>query len=57
MPVIINEFEVVVEPPQRAEGGSRAAQSTPNQRQPLRPDEIDRIVRYFQLRRARVHAD
>lgn len=57
MPVVINEFEVVVEPPRHTGSQARESQAASGQRQPLRPDEIDRIVRYFQQRRARVHAD
>ncbi|GAB4525731.1 MAG: hypothetical protein OHK0046_41850 [Anaerolineae bacterium] len=53
MPVIINDFEVIVEnpTPQRA-----LTPPTPPRPAP-RPDEMDRIMQHFASRRARVHAD
>lgn len=61
MPVIINDFEVTVEPPRRSDS---AAQSTPPAGaqagatgQRLRPTDIEQIVRYFWERRKRIAAD
>ncbi len=60
MPVIINEFEVVVEPPpaptppptpaERPEEAGRAPAA-------LSPEAIERILEYFAERRARLLAD
>jgi hypothetical protein len=55
MAVIINDFEVVVDPPPPAPGAD--AVQPPPPAPPLRPDEIERIVRHFERRRARLHAD
>lgn len=54
MSVVINEFEMLVDPP------TREATDQPPPRQivaPLRPAEVERIVRHFALRRLRVDAD
>jgi hypothetical protein len=56
MAVIINDFEVLVEPPaapQQAGAGAAAPAPAPR----LRPEEIERIVRHFERRRARLRAD
>lgn len=53
MPVIINDFEVVVEePPPPTEAHEPAPQP-----ERLRPRDIDDIVQHFRVRRARLHAD
>jgi len=58
MPVVINDFEVVVEPPTRGSREAETQQAEQDVRRPrLRPEDIDRIVRHFQQRRARVRAD
>jgi hypothetical protein len=58
MPVVINDFEVVVEPPSRGPRESESEQAEQDARRPrLRPEDIHRIVRHFQQRRARVRAD
>jgi hypothetical protein len=62
MAVIINDFEVVVDPAAQtprprgtddSSGGQAQAQAAPQ----LRPEEIERIMRHFAARRARVTAD
>lgn len=53
MPVIINEFEVVVEPP--AEVGTQDGPTT--EVPTLSPHDIEQIVNYFSERRARLLAD
>jgi hypothetical protein len=58
MPVVINDFEVVVEPPSRGPREHETEQAERDAQRPrLRPEDIDRIVRHFQQRRARVRAD
>jgi hypothetical protein len=56
MPVIINEFEIITAPPEpsteRPETEPRPAPPAP-----LRPAEIEQIVRRHQMRLARVRAD
>lgn len=54
MSVIINEFEIVVEPP--PEGNPAPTTPEPPVRE-VRPRDIEQIVTYFRKRRARVHAD
>ena len=54
MSVVINEFEILVDPPSRPS----AEPSRPQQVvAPLRPEEVARIVRHFEARRRRVEAD
>jgi hypothetical protein len=56
MAVIINDFEIVSEPPTRGaadEGGSEGQSSAPM----LRPEDIERILRHFEARRQRLLAD
>jgi hypothetical protein len=53
MPVIINEFEVVVEPP--------TSQPTSNTPPPMpagmTPKDMERLMEHLKKRRARLHAD
>jgi hypothetical protein len=60
MPIIINDFEVVVEP-KPAQGGSQTADATSSQAETssmaLRPEDIEQIMRRFMQRRTRLHAD
>jgi hypothetical protein len=54
MSVVINEFEILVDPPMQP------AAVPAHQEQivaPLRPAEVERIVRHFEARRRRVDAD
>ncbi len=60
MPVIINDFEVVIEPKiapdtPKASETSRKAEST--QAMLSRPEDIEQIIRRFMQRRERLHAD
>ena len=57
MAVIINDFEIVVDPPAPPTGtgaGNTAQVPSPP---PLRPEDIERIVRHFEQRRTRLVAD
>jgi hypothetical protein len=60
MPIIINDFEVVVES-KSAQGSSQTADATSSQAETssvtLRPEDIEQIMRRFAQRRARLHAD
>lgn len=55
MAVIINDFEVVVEPPAETRPPDRPPEPAPPA--PPRPQDIERIIRHFEERRARVAAD
>jgi hypothetical protein len=58
MPIIINEFEVVVEPPPREHSTPdehRDAESQPPH--PLRPEHIVEVMRVHYERMERVRAD
>ena len=57
MPVIIHEFEIVTESPAQAQTPEQPAQAGQEQAVTLRPEEIERIVRHYQERLARVWAD
>lgn len=57
MPVIINDFEITVEPPDSA---AAADQAPPGRAEPapgLRPEDVERIQRHFAERRRRLWAD
>ena len=60
MPIIINDFEVVVEP-KPAQGGSQTTDATGSQDEvssmTLRPEDIEQIMRRFMQRHARLQAD
>jgi hypothetical protein len=56
MAVVINEFEVVAEPPRQSEGApapGRGSEPTP---QASTPRDVERIVRRLHERHARVRA-
>lgn len=59
MAVIINDFEIMVEPP--AAGGDQqqrqGLQEPALMPQQLRPEDIERVIRHFEDRRLRVAAD
>lgn len=66
MPIIINEFEITAprgEQPQTgagAQAGGRQPEPRPETQpahEPLRPEDIERIMRRFYLRRSRLWAD
>jgi hypothetical protein len=59
MSIIINDFEIVLDPPQTTSQPQQSASETPSS-QPtsrLAPEDIERIVRHFEQRRCRVRAD
>ncbi|HEY6411861.1 MAG TPA: hypothetical protein VIY29_30750 [Ktedonobacteraceae bacterium] len=59
MPIIVNDFEIVVEPqptvsgPQPGTTQQEGVAATPT----LRPEDIERVVNHFKNRRERVQAD
>ncbi len=58
MTVIINDFEVVVEPPvSTSDIQADRAQQEPTPPTMLRPQDIERIIRHFEERRDRVAVD
>lgn len=57
MPVIINDFEVMVEPPHQDAGAAPDMTQNTSEAQMLRPMDIDRIVQHFAERRKRIRAD
>ncbi len=52
MPVIINEFEMVVEPPSKNQ-----TPNTPPSPPPMTPKDMERLIEHFKQRRSRLHAD
>jgi hypothetical protein len=56
MPIVINDFEIVVEPPKKPQEGAKAetaeGQPPPN----LRPSDITQILRRERERKDRVRA-
>lgn len=57
MPIVINDFEVVVEPPPSRQPTPAAQESRPVQAQPLRPTEIVTVMEVHEERLRRVRAD
>jgi len=57
MPIVINEFELVVEQSEPAPSRSTARESHSEQAAPLRPDEIVAVMQLDNERRRRVKAD
>jgi hypothetical protein len=64
MAVIINDFEIMVEPPGQQQGAQAATSATParpSEKTPksvaLQPQDIERIMRHFEERRLRLVAD
>jgi hypothetical protein len=56
MGVIINDFQVEVEPPEPARDWSRDPVRVPAA-ETLGPDDVERIMRHFERRAARLIAD
>jgi hypothetical protein len=54
MPVIINDFEMVVEEPSEQPEASTPA---PMPQQQMTPQDVERMMEHFKQRRARLHAD
>ncbi len=57
MPVIINDFEIVAEPPADNRGANAPVQQQELAQTALRPEDIERVIRHFIERRARIVAD
>ncbi len=57
MPVIINDFEIVAEPPADNRGANAPVQQQEWAQTALRPEDIERIIRHFIERRQRIVAD
>ena len=58
MPIVINEFEIIVEPPKDEARPAQASQmSDDSAAQQLRPEDIARINAHFRQRQERVRAD
>ena len=57
MPVIIHDFEINVQPPEKKEGTAPAASDKPEASPALRPEDIARIEQFYRERRKRVYAD
>jgi hypothetical protein len=55
MPVIINDFEVIMDQPKQADNAASSPQSAPPPS--LRPDDIQRILRHYEQRKLRLLAD
>jgi hypothetical protein len=59
MGIIINDFEILLDPPSQT-GGSQEGQASEQQPAPPpmhSPQDIERIMRHFDERRSRVRAD
>jgi hypothetical protein len=57
MPVIINDFEIVVEPPEAPETTGGREDQPPGGGQPIRPDEIVQVMQLHDERMTRLRAD
>ena len=60
MPVIINDFEMVIEPkpaPDASQAREANPRAEPTKEALSRPEDIERIMRRLLQRRERVHAD
>ena len=57
MPIVINEFEIMVEPPKADEGKAQSPQMSAESSQLLRPEDIIRVQRRHYERLRRVRAD
>ena len=54
MPVVVSDFEVIVEPPPNDEGAARADEGTPDG--VLKPHEVELVLERQEERAARVRA-
>ncbi len=60
MPVIINDFEVVIEPktaPDTSQASETSRKAETTQAALSRPEDIEQIICRFMQRRERLHAD
>lgn len=56
MPVVINDFEIVLDPPAERGAPAAAGSEAPPER-PMRPEDVLEITRHAAGRRARLRAD
>jgi hypothetical protein len=59
MPIVINEFEIVVDPRpvEQAPDPAAAGQDQPVSPASLRPEDVERIIERLRMRRERIRAD
>jgi hypothetical protein len=57
MPIVINEFEIITEPPATGAAPQALNQASPPAPPTLRPEDIERIMHRHYQRRERVRAD
>jgi hypothetical protein len=57
MPIVINEFEIVIDPPPSSKPDTAAPQSRDEQPPALRPDEIAAVMQVREERQQRVRAN
>lgn len=57
MPIIINDFEIVVDPPSSGRSAETGEQQTPQAAPPPGPEEIVQVVEVHEGRMRRVRAD
>lgn len=58
MPVIIHDFDISVQPPEKKQPGAEPADSAkPDATPSLKPEDVARIEQHYRERRRRIHAD
>lgn len=57
MPIVINDFEVVAEPPQPQRHEDEEQQPERAPEHPLRPHSVERALHHLRERQARLRAD
>jgi hypothetical protein len=58
MGIIINDFEILLDPPPQTDGSQQQQAVEQQPAQPtLSPQDIERIMRHFDERRSRLRAD
>jgi hypothetical protein len=57
MPVIINEFEIITDQAPARERPEQVPEARVQEPPTLRPEEIERVVRHYRVRMARIRAD
>jgi hypothetical protein len=60
MGIIINDFEILLDPPPQSSGSQQnqpSEEQQPAQTPALSPQDIERIIRHFDERRNRLQAD
>ncbi len=56
MPVVINEFEIITDQPPAPQGQEQGAEALEGPPPAIRPEDIERILRRYRQRMARVRA-